>query len=238
MVCDAGGGTVDLVGYEVTQIGKIEVKEATEGTGGRCGSSMLNMRFRRHLKQTHGDKYWTDERLVLALNEFESVSMMTRRISQEGLSDMLQFKKGFQPKGEPLTLRVDPSLGLWRNRYTMSQDDMKTKIFEPIMKDIICLIKEQIAMAGDEVAAVILVGGFGQNKYLKARVRDATAAGTLVLQPENAWTAVVKGACIHGLGRYKPVLAEIEVTSRVARRSYGTCLLTKYNMMRHDPKEA
>lgn len=76
VVCDAGGGTVDLVGYEVTSIGKIEVKEATEGTGGRCGSSMLNMRFRRHLKQTHGDKYWTDERLVLALNEFESVSTM------------------------------------------------------------------------------------------------------------------------------------------------------------------
>lgn len=120
----------------------------------------------------------------------------------------------------------------------MSQDDMKRKIFEPIIKDVICLIREQVAMAGDEVAAVILVGGFGQSKYLKSRVRDATAAGTLVLQPENAWVSVVKGAAIHGLGRYKPIIAQIEVTSRVARRSYGTCLLTKYNMMRHDPKEA
>ncbi|KAG5775004.1 hypothetical protein H9Q73_011325 [Fusarium xylarioides] len=151
VVCDAGGGTVDLISYQVTKIGRVEVKEVTEGTGGKCGSSMLNMRFRRHLKQTHGDKYWTDERLVIALSEFES------------------FKKTFSPKGEPLTLKVDPSLGLRRNRYTMTQDDMKTKIFEPIMKDVVCLIKEQIKMAGDGVAAVIMVGGFGQSRYLKSR---------------------------------------------------------------------
>jgi serine/threonine-protein kinase ATR len=75
VVCDAGGGTVDLITYEVTRVDKLELKEVTEGTGGRCGSSMLNKRFRRHLKQTHSDKYWSDERLVGALNEFESVRL-------------------------------------------------------------------------------------------------------------------------------------------------------------------
>ncbi|KAF5636368.1 UVSB PI-3 kinase [Fusarium tjaetaba] len=201
VVCDAGGGTVDLISYQVTKIGRVEVKEVTEGTGGKCGSSMLNMRFRRHLKQTHGDKYWTDERLVVALSEFES------------------FKKTFSPKGEPLTLKVDPSLGLRRNRYTMTQDDMKTKIFEPIMKDVVCLIKEQIKMAGDGVAAVIMVGGFGQSRYLKSRVRDAISSRTDVLQPESGWTAVVKGAAMHGLSRYQPAGTRVEVASRIARRS-------------------
>ncbi|KAM0208327.1 hypothetical protein ACHAPA_000240 [Fusarium lateritium] len=220
VVCDAGGGTVDLISYQVTKIGRVEVKEVSEGTGGKCGSSMLNMRFRRHLKQTHGDKYWTDERLVPALNEFES------------------FKKTFTPKGEPLTLKVDPSLGLKRNRYTMSQDDMKTKIFEPIMKDVVCLIKEQIKMAGDGVAAVIMVGGFGQSRYLKSRVRDAISSRTDVLQPESGWTAVVKGAAMHGLHRYQPAGTRVEVASRIARRSYGTCLMAKYDMMKHNPREA
>lgn len=73
VVCDAGGGTVDLISYEVAQVGRLELKEVTEGTGGKCGSSMLNMRFRRHLKQTHGEKHWTDEKLIPVLNEFESV---------------------------------------------------------------------------------------------------------------------------------------------------------------------
>ncbi|KAL6361487.1 hypothetical protein LRP88_04956 [Fusarium phalaenopsidis] len=210
VVCDAGGGTVDLISYQVTQVGKLEVNEVTEGTGGKCGSSMLNTRFRRHLKQTHGEKYWTDERLIVALNEFES------------------FKKTFSPKGEPLTIKVEPSLGLRRNRYTMSQEDMKTKIFEPIMKDIVCLIKEQIKMAGDGVAAVIMVGGFGQSRYLKSRVREAISSKTEVLQPESGWTAVVKGAAIHGLSRYSPAISRVEVASRVARRSYGVCLLTNF----------
>lgn len=120
----------------------------------------------------------------------------------------------------------------------MSQEEMKEKIFDPIIKDIICLIKEQVAMAGDEVTAVVLVGGFGQSRYLKSKARDAIAAGTQVLQPESGWTAVAKGAVIHGLAQYGPALTPVEVSSRVARRSYGTCLLTKYDMMRHDPREA
>ncbi len=120
----------------------------------------------------------------------------------------------------------------------MPQAEMKDNIFSPIMKDIICLIKEQVSMAGDDVAAIVLVGGFGQSRYLKSRVRDAIASGIQVLQPEDGWTAVIKGAVIHGLARYGPIDAPIEVASRIARRSLGTCLLTKYDMMRHDPREA
>ncbi|RFU77784.1 phosphatidyl inositol 3-kinase [Trichoderma arundinaceum] len=220
VVCDAGGGTVDLITYEVAKVQPLQMREVTEGTGGKCGSSMLNMRFRRYLKQAHGDKYWTDERLVIALSDFES------------------FKKDFSPKGEPLTLKVDPSLGLRRNRFTISQDDMTMKIWDPIMKDIICLINEQISMADEEVAAVVLVGGFGQSKYLKSRVRDAIISGVRVLQPENGVTAVVKGAVIYGLGNYQPAMAPVGIASRVARRSYGTCLLAKYDPVKHDRNEA
>lgn len=75
MVCDAGGGTVDLITYEVLSLNKVRVKEVTEGTGGKCGSSMLNQRFRRYLKKAHGEAYWTDEKLVPALAEFETVGL-------------------------------------------------------------------------------------------------------------------------------------------------------------------
>lgn len=149
-----------------------------------------------------------------------------------------QFKKSFAVKGEPLTLQVDPILALRRNRYTVPHEVMRLKIFEPIMKDIICLIQEQLSMAGDAVAAVILVGGFGQSQYLKSRIREATPAGIEVLQPLDGWTAVVKGGVIHGLGDLRPGLAGIEIASRIARQSFGTCLMTKYDMMRHEPKEA
>lgn len=150
----------------------------------------------------------------------------------------MQFKKDFSPKGEPLTIRVDESLGLKRNRFTISQADMATRVFAPIMKDIICLVKEQIGMVADEISAVVLVGGFGQSSYLKSEIKSALSKHTPVLQPDNGWIAVVKGAAIHGLGHYHPSLAQVQIVSRIARRSYGTCLLASYDMMRHNPKEA
>lgn len=134
-----------------------------------------------------------------------------------------QFEKDFSPRGEPLTIRVEESLGLRRNRFTIPQEEMTTRIFEPIIKDVVCLVREQIAMAGEDVAAVVLAGGFGQSRYLKSKVREAIPDGINVVQPENRWIAV-KGAAIHGLGHLQPALAEVEVASRVARQSYGTCL--------------
>jgi hypothetical protein len=74
VICDAGGGTVDLITYEIAGINPVQLREVTGGTGGKCGSSMLNNRFRRRLKQTHGEKYWNNDRLVDAMSRFEEVS--------------------------------------------------------------------------------------------------------------------------------------------------------------------
>lgn len=112
------------------------------------------------------------------------------------------------------------------------------KVFEPIIKDIICLIEEQITMAASQVSAVILVGGFGQSQYLRSRIQEAIKKDTPILQPNDGWAAVVKGAAIHGLSQYCAISTSPNIVSRVARRSYGTCLMTKYDMMQHDPKEA
>jgi serine/threonine-protein kinase ATR len=118
------------------------------------------------------------------------------------------------------------------------QDEMKMKVFEPIMKDIICLIEEQLTMAGGNISAVILVGGFGQSQYLKNRIREAVKKSTPVLQPGDGWAAVVKGAVLHGLGQHVNLASSPKIVSRVARGSYGTCLMTKYDPKQHDPREA
>jgi hypothetical protein len=75
-------------------------------------------------------------------------------------------------------------------------EDFIRTVFEPIMKDITDLIDEQIHDAGRSVQAVLLVGGFGQNKYLRERVAASTGLGGRVLQPTDGWTAVVRGAAM------------------------------------------
>ncbi|KAF2790366.1 actin-like ATPase domain-containing protein [Melanomma pulvis-pyrius CBS 109.77] len=211
VVCDAGGGTVDLISYKIQQMApSLKVGEATGGTGGKCGSSMLNQRFRRYLKQKLGEQYWTPDRLVEAINAFED------------------FKKTFTPEGEPLSIRVelpnDPAKSIRRNRFRVSQTEMKNEVFEPIIKDVIDLIQEQISMTGGSVAAILLVGGFGQSQYLMTRIKASIHSAIKVLQPANGWTAVVQGAAMIGLSRANANLGAVHISERVARKHYGTQL--------------
>jgi hypothetical protein len=72
-VCDAGGGTVDLISYTVVKLEPVvEVKEAAPGTGGLCGSTYINGRFKEYLefrlRHEHG---WDDKVLQDAMNDFE-----------------------------------------------------------------------------------------------------------------------------------------------------------------------
>jgi hypothetical protein len=75
VLCDAGGGTVDLISYTITALHPIlKVEEAAGGTGALCGSTFLNRRFGEFLTQKlGGEEGWDDEILTEALERFESV---------------------------------------------------------------------------------------------------------------------------------------------------------------------
>lgn len=73
VICDAGGGTVDLISYTITTLKPVlEIKEASPGSGALCGSTFLNQRFeaflRNRLKNEDG---FDDEILAEAMERFE-----------------------------------------------------------------------------------------------------------------------------------------------------------------------
>lgn len=106
-------------------------------------------------------------------------------------------------------------------------------IFEPIILKIIEFVKGQIKASKKNIRAVLLVGGFGQNNYLKERLRGSLS-GIEVLQPPNAWTAIVRGAVMMGLSRANSKLAAVGVESRAARKHYGVELSIGYIPTTHD----
>ena len=56
------------------------------------------------------------------------------------------------------------------------------------MKEVIALILGQIDATKDPVKAVLLVGGFGQNSFLRDSVRQAVSSkGIEVMQSPNGW---------------------------------------------------
>jgi molecular chaperone DnaK (HSP70) len=54
MICDAGGGTVDLITFEILSVNKkggSRLKEITKGSGKSCGSTFLDLNFKRFIEK-------------------------------------------------------------------------------------------------------------------------------------------------------------------------------------------
>lgn len=68
---------------------------------------------------------------------------------------------------------------------TMAGAEVKA-IFDPVVKAVLNLVTDQIKAARRHVKAVILVGGFGQNAYLRDAIREEVkSSGVEVLQSPN-----------------------------------------------------
>lgn len=56
VVCDMGGGIIDLISYRVASVEPTGAKEATIGTGDQCGGSFVDRRFIQWLEDKVGLK--------------------------------------------------------------------------------------------------------------------------------------------------------------------------------------
>lgn len=102
------------------------------------------------------------------------------------------------------------------------------------MKEVIGLVQNQIKSCKVPIRALLLVGGFGSSTYLKERLRASVDKSTLVLQPPNAWLAVVHGAVMKGLAISAPEqLTTIKVHNRKARKHYGVVLHSIFDEALH-----
>ncbi|KAL5602974.1 hypothetical protein FOBRF1_010507 [Fusarium oxysporum] len=197
VVVDAGGGTVDLISYTILSTKPIlEVQEAAPGSGALCGSTFLNMRFSKFLQSKLGKEEGFDDEVMA------EAWMCLRTRSSARLAN-------------------NKSLGISRGRFALKASDVN-KIFEPVVLEVIRLVKDQITASNVPVQAILLVGGFGSSNYLKERLRAAIDGSVRIMQPPNAWQAIVQGAVLKGLARSSPDCAVVKVENRKARKHYGT----------------
>ncbi|PQE30903.1 hypothetical protein CJF32_00007906 [Rutstroemia sp. NJR-2017a WRK4] len=250
IVCDAGGGTVDLIAYKIISLKPLRVEESAVGTGGLCGSAFLNYRFEEHVKGRIG------------VQRFEEMKLKKGKCWQMGLRYWEEFVKRNFNEEEHAEVNVpfpglpdDPDAGLDCGFLVMTAAQIK-EIFEPVVKEVCDLVQGQvdgIRSKGGIVSGIVLVGGFGQSNYLYTRLKAyfnaaappppytkrpthvqavamEEAAAVEVMQPVNAWTAVVRGAVLKGLEGSM-------VVSRKARMHYGTSYATVYDEDKHNVSE-
>ncbi len=247
VVCDAGGGTVDLIAYKITSLKPLRVEESAVGTGGLCGSAFLNYRFEAHVRERIGETAW------------ENMVEKKQKTWQMGLKYFEEFVKRNFNQEEHSEVNVpfpglpdDEGAGIDCGFMVMTAEQIK-EIFEPVVKEVCDLVQGQVTgirEGGGVVSGIVLVGGFGQSNYLYKRLKshfnsaapppyserpthaqaDGQLASIEVMQPVYAWTAVVRGAVLRGLEGSM-------VVSRKSRHHYGTSYATVYDEEKHEVGE-
>lgn len=235
MICDAGGGTVDLITYRVTSIRpRIEVEEVVAGDGDRCGSAYITRQFHQYVLHKYAKVVpsWTEEQTAAAVECFE-----------------IRTKRKFDNEDLEVVVKVTGARDYSKGGLMVK----KQKVFIPaadikVMFDTVCctvadLIKEQRSKAAKTkdymgIKAVVLVGGFGESPYLRQYLKTEFARidkSIAFVEPKHGWSAVVRGA----LSRALPIVASQQlvprVTSRQARRFYGITLSQPFDAGR-DPE--
>ena len=99
MLCDAGGGTVDLITYKITSLKPIlKLAEASPGSGSLCGASFLNRGFQNFLEEKLGNESGWDEEVLeeVTFSEiaFQELQLTIRKAMRrfEGIVRLKSFK--------------------------------------------------------------------------------------------------------------------------------------------------
>ncbi|KAL8681934.1 MAG: hypothetical protein Q9186_001942 [Xanthomendoza sp. 1 TL-2023] len=247
ILCDAGGGTVDLISYKVSELKpSLRIEEAAPGSGSLCGSSFLNRIFQKFLTERLGtDSNFDDDVVEEAMNRFEfKVTFEAKEASVTTLIHPLQAKRSFNgnPTDEYLFpvpgLRDSVMRGVRHGRLRLLGSDMRV-IFDPVIKEIIDLINGQIEATRAQVKAVLMVGGFSQNVYLRDSIRQAVLErGIEVMQSPNGWTAVCRGALMKAMESTSTTFNAVKISGRVARKNYGTTSHKKLDSSIHNSTES
>ncbi|KAF9316177.1 hypothetical protein BG003_002266 [Podila horticola] len=210
MICDAGGGTVDLIVFEVSEPpGQARhLKEVTRGHGASCGSVFLDANMERLLER----KFRRYRRGIKACGWASLMDTFVDMVKPmfNGQEDVLMQI----PQATGLEDLNDAEIGLEDGVLCVSVEEMKAEVFEPVISDVLDLIHKQLHQS-QNCSAIFLVGGFGSSRYLEERVRhEFSHLVGLVAVPQRPELAVVRGAVYAGLNTKT-------INMRVARRWYG-----------------
>ncbi|TGO84625.1 hypothetical protein BPOR_0484g00060 [Botrytis porri] len=191
VICDAGGGTVDLISYEIVKLNpRLELRELVPGTG----SLNLNSRFEEVVKELVGEARFHDPKnakaFAAAFKKFDSsLEPFFRCLAGDKYTFIFLRAK----------LKDDVKRGLVNKVWTLKSNDIKL-IFDPIIADIMVKVNKQVQdditkrlsenhPKAKIIKAIILVGGFGSSEYLNLNLIKSTrlskSSSHMMLGPQS-----------------------------------------------------
>lgn len=205
LIVDCGGGTVDLIAYEVEEESPFTVAECTAGSGDSCGSTALNRNFSnilrakiRKMKLPDGSKT-AGKVYAKCIMDFEN-----------------RIKADFRNNGQKWAVDVGieaefPEAGIEEGYMTFTNEEI-LQCFEPVVNRILELVRNQI-IAIQAQNRLLQVSSFGGKPLSKHKTNHEFTE-----RPGRRWIRCVRvplpadqapcattipkqGRPTHGLGR-------------------------------------
>ncbi|KAG0317147.1 hypothetical protein BGZ99_006461 [Dissophora globulifera] len=198
LVCEAGNEAVDLTVFEiaVTAAGR-RLSKVTNGHGASCGSDVLDRHMQRFLEEIFGCIAANFPANIIP----KLVDTFAHDIKSQfdGLEDQflrLPAHRCFDDLEDPEAFGIDDGY------LFLTAAELKENVFEPVTKDVLSLIQEQLTQTED-CAAIFLVGDFTSFNYLYSRVKQQFSSQISQISiPPRPDLAVVHGAVCAGLNLY------------------------------------
>ncbi|KAE8443514.1 hypothetical protein EG329_001754 [Mollisiaceae sp. DMI_Dod_QoI] len=203
VVCDAGGGTVDLISYKIKSFEPLQLTECIGATGDLSGAVYIDHAF-EELINTYRYKHMS------SLNADARRRFMDREWEYN-------LKRNFDGNDGPWPVEL-PQIPHSRksalrsifkkeqsNILALNGNDLR-RVFAAVLPKILNLLRDQVEgikeMTGRrqkyaQIPLIILVGGFGSSPYLLRQIEQAFP-GIIVQRPPRAWSAVCRGAVYRG----------------------------------------
>lgn len=150
---------------EATFQGTRKFKEDTKGHGESCGSIFIDKRMRKLLKKKL--KSATKSVPPYAFEHMMDSFINTVKPEFDGTDDhFIQL-----PASLELSSLTNEEIGLDEGVLCLTMQELRDDVFEPVVQDVINLIREQKKTV-TRLDAIFLVGGFGSSNYLFKRVQQ------------------------------------------------------------------
>ncbi|KAH3897100.1 heat shock 70 kDa protein 12A-like [Dreissena polymorpha] len=237
LVCDAGGGTVDITVHEVTP--DMKLKEIEKASGGAWGGTMVNEAYKKFidtlaggavmkvLKENHMDDF------IELLRSFE-IKKRECKPSASG-SVVLRFPTTLNEVVNVVTrksFQEQIERSPFKNQVQLIKDKLKcdasvvSSLFDGPVKSIVDHLTTLVSKFHDNpINHIVMVGGFSESPLLQEAVKSAFPGKHLTI-PQDAGLAVMKGAVMFGHNKR-------QIESRIARFTYGIAAFKKFDPVIH-----
>ncbi|CAN9134369.1 unnamed protein product [Alternaria alternata] len=246
IVCDMGGGTVDLISYRVTGLNPTVIEEATVGCGDQCGGSSVDRAFLRWLEGRIGTADFV--KIAGCRSEEVKYNSLEKRAATMLQNFTSGAKAGFSgtetyimPLPFPLSrIEDDKSRGITDGEIQTTAEDMQG-MFEKSIGHTYKLITQQHRLGTDakniKMKYIFMVGGFSESPYVNIKIGEFVENLKLIpIKPDYAWSSVARGAAAKGLEAEDPGAGVVK--TRKCRRHYGTPVNSRFVEGQHMETDA